>query len=38
MENASSPERIGEEITIDYTKEKLSEQYLHGFGSTYLFN
>ena len=28
----------GEEITIDYTKEKLSEQYLHGFGSTYLFN
>lgn len=27
----------GEEITIDYTKEKLSESYLNGHGKTYLF-
>jgi len=27
----------GEEITLDYTREKLSDSYLRGHGATYLF-
>ena len=34
---ASDSIKKGEEITIDYTKEKLSDSYLKGHGATYLY-
>jgi len=35
---ASRGIRAGDEVTIDYTKEKLSKSYLQGHGATYLFS